>query len=67
MDKLRHGLLARGFKFLYCVNLGFVIGSVLKRTCFSELTLTIFFLDFPICLQAAEIHSANGVMGGEGG
>jgi hypothetical protein len=26
-----------------------------------------FFLDFPIYLQAVEIHSANGVMGGEGG
>jgi hypothetical protein len=25
----------------------------------------IFFLDFPICLQAVEIHSANGVLGGE--
>jgi hypothetical protein len=26
-----------------------------------------YFEDFPIYLQAVEIHSANGVMGGEGG
>lgn len=32
--------LAGGLKFLHCVTLGSVIGSVLKRTCFSELTLT---------------------------
>jgi hypothetical protein len=27
----------------------------------------IFFLDFPIYLQSVEIHSANGVLGNEGG
>jgi hypothetical protein len=32
-----------------------------------EETKYFFILDFPIYLQAVEIHSANGVLGSEGG
>jgi hypothetical protein len=32
-----------------------------------HLAVTNIFLDFPIYLQSEEIHSENGVLGGEGG
>jgi hypothetical protein len=59
-----------GFGVTFRRSIRTVYGSarkVAKINCTLTAHFKIFFLDFPTYLQSVELHSANGVLGSEGG